>query len=80
MPSLECFEAQTPEYKEKILHLPYEKRFSLEMAATYGWGKYAKHNIGLDVFGKSGKSGEVLKAFGFTAEDIAERILISLKK
>ena len=80
MPSLECFEAQTPEYKEKILHLPYEKRFSLEMAATYGWGKYAKHNIGLDVFGKSGKSSEVLKAFGFTAEDIAERILISLKK
>lgn len=74
MPSQELFEKQNISYREKILAVPYEKRISIEMLSTFGWSKYAKHNIGVDTFGESGKDYMVLEHFGFTGEKIAQKI------
>ncbi len=74
MPCLENFIASDASYQESVLNLPYEKRVSIEMGSTLLWGRYAKHNIGVDTFGKSGKASDVLSDFGFTAEAIASKV------
>ena len=73
-PCFECYEALKPEEKAEILDLPYEKRVSLEMLSTFGWAKYAPHNIGIDTFGASGKDKDVLAHFGFTKEAVTEKV------
>ncbi|MBP5216416.1 MAG: hypothetical protein J6038_01105 [Bacilli bacterium] len=80
LPSWERFEAQPESFQAQILQVPYESRFSLEVPSTFGWKNWAKTNIGLDEYGKSAPYQNVLKSLGFTAEDVAERILNSLKK
>ena len=50
------------------------------MGSTFGWGKYAKFNIGVDDFGASGKADEVLAEYGFTPEKVAQRIASFLPK
>ena len=79
MPCLENFEEQDEEYKNEILRAPYERRFSLEMGSTILWGRYAKHNIGVDTFGKSGKASDVLADFSFTSQSVAKKILDVVK-
>jgi transketolase len=74
MPSWERFDAQDPAYQAAVLHLPYEKRISLEMASTFGWAKYAKTTLGIDEFGASAPASAVLDHFGFTPEKIVAKL------
>jgi transketolase len=74
MPSWERFEAQDKAYQASVLHLPYEKRISLEMASTFGWTKFAKTNLGIDEFGASAPAAAVLDHFGFTPEKIVAKL------
>ena len=78
LPCLVEFDKLDEKEKEKILTLPYEKRISIEMASTFGWGKYAKFNIGVDTFGCSGKPNEVLEKYGFSKEALSEKIALLL--
>ena len=80
--SAPCLEAlyKNKEMMDKIEAYPYEKRISIEMLSTFGWGKLAKHNIGIDNFGASGKPADVLSNFGFTKEAIAEKVALLLLK
>lgn len=80
MPCFELFEDQDKQYQDEILSLPYEKRFSIEMLSTFGWAKYAKHNIGIDSFGTSAPANDAIKYFKFTKEDIVNKILKLLNK
>lgn len=79
MPSWERFEALDEAKKAKILHLPYDKRVSLEMLSTFGWAKYAGKQIGVDTFGASGKDKMVLEHFGFTPIQIAGQVSVLLE-
>ena len=72
--SVPCLELLQGKDLDKVFALPYEKRVSLEMATTFGWAKYAKHNIGIDEFGASAPAKDVIKAYGFTPEAIAEKL------
>lgn len=74
MPSMELFEKMGEEYKKGVLRLPHEKRISIEMLSTFGWGKYALTNIGIDTFGESAPFNDVLSHFGFTIEKMTETI------
>lgn len=74
MPSLERFEAQSQQYRDSILVCPREKRISLEMGATLGWGSYAALNIGVDTFGESGPYAKILPEFGFEAGAVADKV------
>ena len=60
--------------------MPREKRFSLEMASTFGWAEFVAHPIGIDEYGLSGKDKEVLAHFGFTPEKVADAIVSVLQE
>lgn len=75
MPAQNIFEEQDDDYKESVLPSSITKRMTIEMAATYGWGKYAGDagvTVGIDRFGKSGPGQEVVESFGFTPQHIAD--------
>ena len=74
MMSFELFEKQEESYREKILNNRPCHCISLECGSTFGWGRYARKNIGVDDFGASGKAKDVLAAYGFTPEEVAKTI------
>jgi transketolase len=52
------------------------KRIAIEAGITFGWYKYVTHEgavVGIDRFGESGPGEEVLKAFGFTVENVCNQ-------
>ncbi len=79
LPCFELFDAQSEEYKKSVLGNNYEKRVSVEMSSTFGWGKYAKFNYGIDEFGASGKAEDLFKHYKFTKEDLADFVIKSIK-
>lgn len=77
--SMEVFNEQPLSYQQQVLNLDPAQIFSLEMGSTGLWYKYAKHPIGIDTFGKSGKQVDVLNHFHFTASDISQFIANTLQ-
>ena len=73
MPSMEIFEMQSEEYKEKILPSSVEKRISVEALSSFGWGKYVGlkgRSLSKDSFGASAPAKELFTHFGFTVENL----------
>lgn len=74
MPSMEIFDRQSDDYKEKILPRRIRARVAVEAAANFGWGNY----VGLDGdtvtmkdFGTSAPAKILFDKYGFTKENIA---------
>ncbi|MCU7932071.1 MAG: transketolase [Candidatus Thiodiazotropha sp. (ex Codakia rugifera)] len=77
MPNTKAFDEQDAAYKESVLPSNVTARVVVEAAVTDGWYKYAGLNgkvIGINHFGESAPAGELFKAFGFTAENVAAAI------
>lgn len=77
MPSMDVFDEQPEEYREKVLPRAVRKRVAVEALGDFGWGKY----VGLDgttitmkSFGASAPAAQLFEKFGFTAEHIAEAV------
>lgn len=73
MPSWELFDQQDNTYKDEVLPPQITKRLAVEAGVTLGWYKYVGLDgavVGLDRFGESGPGDEVMKHFGFTAENV----------
>ena len=70
MPSWELFAEQDLDYRREVLLLPSERRVSVEMLSTFGWGKWAKYHMGLDEFGASAPAKDVIKHFDFTSDHL----------
>lgn len=77
IPSMELFDAQPEEYKEKVLPKKVRARVAVEAATDFGWGKY----VGLDGayvtmkgFGASAPAAELFKKFGFTTENVVAAV------
>lgn len=82
MPSWELFEMQSKEYKEKIFPKEIRKRISIEAGSVIGWEKYTTEDgiaIGIDEYGKSAPGDELLKAYGFSVDNIIEKAKLILK-
>ena len=78
MPSWFAFEHQSQEYKEALLGSSVGKKISIEAGSEMGWHKYIGSDgiaIAVEDFGISAPPADIAKAFGFTVEDIIERIL-----
>jgi transketolase len=77
MPCQEWFREQPLEYKESVLPGEISKRISLEAGSTFGWSEFVGHGIkiGVDEFGFSGSSEDLLQHFGFTTERVIKEIL-----
>lgn len=74
MPMMNVFDKQSKKYQKYILRNGHSKTISLEMLSTYGWGKYAKYNLGIDTFGKSGKASEVISDFNFDIDSVIAKL------
>jgi transketolase len=77
-PCWELFEKQDLKYKESVFTdgVPV---ISVEAGSINGWAKYAHGSIGMTTFGASGKEKDVLKHFGFTPENIAEKVKVTIQ-
>jgi transketolase len=74
MPSFRLFDEQPQAYKDSVLPPECTARMSIEAAATFGWSKYVGdrgYAFGIDHFGRSAPAAAIAKAFGFTADNIA---------
>ena len=75
MPCTELFDAQSKDYKEKVLGKA--PRVAVEAAAKYGWERYVGIEgkiIGMDGFGASGPAGELYKHFGITVDAVVNAV------
>jgi transketolase len=75
MPCWERFERQDQGYRDAVLPPTVKARVSIEAAATLGWQRWvgdAGVALGIDHFGASAPAAALAKAFGFTAEHVAE--------
>jgi len=77
MPSTDVFDAQDDSYRESVLPSVIKARVAVEAGVTDGWLKYVGLEgavVGLDRFGESAPADEAFKYFGFTAENVAQRV------
>ena len=75
MPSWDIFEQQDAAYKESVFPSNVTARVSVEMASTFGWGRYVGlkgRSVGMHRFGASAPLKDLLKFFGFTVEKVVE--------
>lgn len=72
MPCQELFLQQSQEYQTSVLpgNIP---TLSVEASAVHGWHRFSHAQIGMESFGASGKGGALMKHFGFTSENIANK-------
>jgi transketolase len=76
MPSWELFDAQPPTYRDLVLPPNIPVRLAVEMGISQGWHRYIGARgamLGVERFGASAPAGELLRAYGFTVEDVVER-------
>jgi len=77
MPSSTTFERQDNAYKISVLPPSVTRRVAVEAGATEFWWRYVGLQgevVGIDHFGASAPGKELLKAYGFTPERVAEAI------
>jgi transketolase len=73
MPSWELFEAQDQAYRERVLPPAVTARVSVEAGSALGWDRYVGATgaiIGMHSFGASAPIKDLMKKFGFTAENV----------
>jgi transketolase len=77
MPSWELFEKQDENYKEKIFPSNLKKRLAIEAASPMGWHKYVTDEgdvLGVTKFGESAPGDEVMKAYGFSVDNVVAKV------
>jgi transketolase len=81
MPCLERFDAQDADYRESVLPRRVSARVAVEAGSTGLWWRYVGalgRVVGIDHYGASGKGPDLLRKFGFTADNIGGAISDSL--
>ena len=77
VPSTDFFDAQNQAYKEEVLPNAVRRRVAIEMAASLPWYKYVGLDgavIGIDTFGASAPAAKIIEEYGFTVENIVEKV------
>lgn len=82
MPSWEHFEAQNKDYRRSVFPKTGSAILAIEAGTTFGWERYVGTNgaiIGVDRFGASAPISDLMKAYGFTVENVLEKAKDLLK-
>lgn len=77
MPCTDAFDAQPADYKNAVLPQSITARVAVEAGIGDLWRKYVGLNgdvMSIDTFGESGPASDVFAHFGFTAENLAEKV------
>jgi len=78
MPCWELFDEQPADYRDRVLTPSVGARMAVETGVSLGWHRWVGPRgatLTLDRFGASAPGADVMRAFGFTAENVAERAL-----
>jgi transketolase len=73
MPSMELFDRQSEEYREKVLPSQVTARVVIEQASSFGWDRWAGSKgeiIAMSTFGASAPLKALQTKFGFTPEAV----------
>ena len=75
--SMEHFNLQDEDYKERVLPRDVRKRFAIEAAHSMSWYQYvgldgAMHTI--DHYGESAPAEDLFKEYGFTKDQLLEKV------
>ncbi len=76
VPCTQLFDRQKESYKKRLLSA--EKRLCVEASSDNIWYRYAPDVLEMTTFGESGPMEKLYEKFGFTAENIAERVMKDL--
>jgi len=77
MPCIEAFRAQDADWRETVLPAAVKPRLAVEAGVPDSWYPLvgdAGAVIGMDRFGESAPAGVLFKHFGFTADNVAQRL------
>jgi transketolase len=77
MPCTELFDEQDAAYREKVLPNTLRKRMAIEAGSPDFWYKYVGldgHVIGMNHFGASAPANVLKKTYGFTVENVIDRV------
>lgn len=77
MPCMDLFKEQPKGYRDSVLPPEVTNRVAIEMGASQSWYEFTGldgHVFGIDTFGASGNGDEVIKHFGFTADQIVDAL------
>ena len=80
---MEEFEKQSEEYKSGVLPRGVRARVCVEAGSPYSWYKYAGDYgeiVAMDGFGSSAPAKVLFEHYGFTAENVVEKALSSMRK
>ena len=83
IPSFELFDAQDEAYKESVMPNKVRARVAVEDLSSFGWHKYVGLDgevISLDHFGASGNANELFKQYGFTVENVVDKVIHIVNK
>jgi transketolase len=83
MPSWESFDKQDNDYKETVLPKHITKRLAIEMGSSLGWHKYIGldgDTLTIDTFGASAPGETIIKEYGFTPENVVNKVKNLLNK
>ena len=77
MPCVEIFEQQSDEYKASVIPHDIEKIMVIEASMASSWRGYAGRKgvvVGMESFGASAPAPELFKHFGFSDENVIEKL------
>ena len=77
MPETGLFDKQDAAYRESVLPAAVTARVAVEALQADFWYKYVGLNgaiVGMTTFGESAPAGELFKHFGFTVENVVEKV------
>ena len=80
VPSLELFEAQSPEYRASVIGTP-KARVAIEAGIGLSWQKLLGekgHFVGMHSFGASGPAEQLYEYFGITPNGVVEAVTAQL--
>ncbi len=83
MPCCELFDRQDVGYRDSVLPPAVQARVSVEAGATWGWARYIGSEgsaVGLDRFGASAPSSDVMSALGFTVDTVLREAKRQIKR
>ena len=83
MPCVERFMQQDAKYRESVLPAKVTRRLSIEAGVTWGWRPLVGSSgdvLGVDRYGESAPAPAVFAMFGFTLENVLEKLSVLFKQ
>ncbi|MDO6562991.1 transketolase [Amphritea sp. 1_MG-2023] len=77
MPCTDLFDKQDAAYRESVLPAAVKARVAVEAAQADYWYKYVGLDgaiVGMTTFGESAPAGDLFKLFGFTVDNVVEKV------